>query len=272
MMDALAVVTQLRDLASEPQNREAIVQDQGCLPGLVLFLDHKDSNVVLATLQTLRYLAEWPSNVSTMKNELGMMVSLETLMEKGGLTDDITVLAKDVYDVLSSPVNTETFKTPAQQQRKNKSQFFINSSNKKAKTVTLHIEGLEGMDRRGMCEEALLKVKGVISFTFQMTLKRCTVRIRSDLSTESLATAIAATQILQAQQVVKNETGEEVLIPLSTSTTAIQENSKLPDYLPEDESPEKDLGKAVSRAGAKEDGGGSWLNSAATFLTRSFYW
>ena len=64
----------------------------------------------------------------------------------------------------------------------------------------------------------------------------------------------------------------KVLIPLSTSTTAIQENSKLPDYLPEDESPEKDLGKAVSRAGAKEDGGGSWLNSAATFLTRSFYW
>lgn len=51
MMDALAVVTQLRDLASEPQNRETIVQDQGCLPGLVLFLDHKDPNVLIATLQ-----------------------------------------------------------------------------------------------------------------------------------------------------------------------------------------------------------------------------
>lgn len=51
MMDALSVVTQLRDLASEPQNREAIVQDQGCLPGLVLFLDHKDSKVLFATLQ-----------------------------------------------------------------------------------------------------------------------------------------------------------------------------------------------------------------------------
>ncbi|KAG7234725.1 hypothetical protein INR49_004058 [Caranx melampygus] len=33
MMDALSVVSQLRDLASEPQNREVIVQDQGCLPG-----------------------------------------------------------------------------------------------------------------------------------------------------------------------------------------------------------------------------------------------
>lgn len=272
MMDALAVVTQLRDLASEPQNRETIVQDQGCLPGLVLFLDHKDPNVLLATLQTLRYLAELPQNISTMKNELGMMVSLESLMEKGGVTDDLTVLAKDVYDVLSTPVNTETFRTPAQQQRRNKSQFFINSSNKKAKTVTLHIEGLDGLDQRGMCEEALLKVKGVISFTFQMTVKRCTIRIRSDLPTENLATAIAATKVLQAQQVVKNETGEEVLIPLTTSNTAIQENSQIPDYLPEDESPEKDLDRAVSRTGAKEEGSGSWLNTAASFLTRSFYW
>lgn len=51
MMDALSVVSQLRDLASEPQNREVIVQDQGCLPGLVLFLDHKDPEVLLATLQ-----------------------------------------------------------------------------------------------------------------------------------------------------------------------------------------------------------------------------
>lgn len=50
-MDALSVVTQLRDLASEPQNREVIVKDQGCLPGLVLFLDHKSPDVLLATLQ-----------------------------------------------------------------------------------------------------------------------------------------------------------------------------------------------------------------------------
>lgn len=106
-MDALSVVTQLRDLASEPQNREEIVRDQGCLPGLVLFLDHQDQDVLLATLQVggwmvhaytyiylhiyqtvglslnvsqaLRYLAELPPNVPIMKNELGMMVSLENV-------------------------------------------------------------------------------------------------------------------------------------------------------------------------------------------------
>ncbi|MBN3303640.1 ARMC1 protein, partial [Amia calva] len=271
-MDALSVVSQLRDLASEPQNREAIVQDQGCLPGLVLFLDHQDAQVLFSTLQALRYLAECPSNVETMKNELGMMVSLENLMQRGEEKDDISVLANEVYEVLKAPINTQPPRTPEGPRRKVKPQFFINSSNKKAKSVTLHIQGLDNTNHRGLCEEALLKVKGVISFTFQMALKRCTVRIRSDLPTESLASAIAATKVLKAQQVVKNETGQEVLIPLRTTHATVQENSNLPDYLPEDESPEREVDKAISRTGAKQDSNGSWLNAAAGFLTKTFYW
>lgn len=188
------------------------------------------------------------------------------------MTTEITDLAKEVYSVLSSQTPRPACQTPEQQKKKNKPQFFINSSNKKAKSVTLLIQGLDGADQRGVCEEALLRVKGVISFTFQMALKRCTVRIRADLPTESLATAIAATKVLSAKQVVKNENGEEVLIPLSTSGSKVEENSHLPDYLPEDESPEKELDRAVSRTGAKQDTGGSWLNTAASFLTKNFYW
>ncbi|XP_078131570.1 armadillo repeat containing 1, like [Sander vitreus] len=270
MMDALSVVSQLRDLASEPQNREVIVQDQGCLPGLVLFLDHQNPDVLLATLQTLRYLAELPPNISTMKNELGMMVSLENLTGREGLSIDITALAKEVFDILSAPANPVP-RTPERERRK-KSQFFINSTNKKAKSVTLHIQGLDSTDQRGLCEEALLKVRGVISFTFQMASKRCTVRIRSDLSTESLASAIAATKVLSAQQVVKNEAGEEVFIPLNPCGGEVQQNSALPDYLPEEESPEREVDRAVSRTTAKEDSNGSWLNAAAGFLTKTFYW
>lgn len=48
--DALAVVNQLRDLAADPMNRRAIVQDQGCLPGLILFLDHPNPQVVYSAL------------------------------------------------------------------------------------------------------------------------------------------------------------------------------------------------------------------------------
>ncbi|XP_072297908.1 armadillo repeat containing 1, like [Eucyclogobius newberryi] len=271
MMDALSVVTQLRDLASEPQNREVIVQDQGCLPGLVLFLDHKNPEVLLATLQTLRYLSEMSPNIPIMKNELGMMVSLETLMERKGLSVDLTSLAREVYDILITPITARP--TTHDRERGKKPQFFINSSNKKAKSVTLHIQGLDGSEQRSLCEEALLKVKGVISFTFQMASKRCTVRIRADLSTESLATAIAATKTLSAQQVVKNEEGDEVLMSLNVSEAEVQQNTALPDYLPEDEdSPEKDLSRAVSRTTAKDDSSGTWLNAAASFLTKTFYW
>uniref|UniRef100_A0A3P9K3L5 Armadillo repeat-containing protein 1 n=1 Tax=Oryzias latipes TaxID=8090 RepID=A0A3P9K3L5_ORYLA len=271
MMDALSVVCQLRDLASEPQNREAIVQDQGCLPGLVLFLDHQDAEVLFATLQTLRYLAELTPNITTMKNELGMMVSLENLIGRDDLPVDITALAKEVYNILSQPANPAP-RTPERQRRK-KPQFFINSSSKKAKSVTLHIQGLDSTHQRSLCEEALLTVKGVISFTFQMASKRCTVRIRSDLPTENLATAIAATKVLSAQQVVKNETGEEVYIPLNPAGTEVPQNSALPDYLPEEEeSPEREVDRAISRTAAKEDSSGSWLNAAASFLSKSFYW
>uniref|UniRef100_A0A3Q0SBF9 Armadillo repeat-containing protein 1 n=1 Tax=Amphilophus citrinellus TaxID=61819 RepID=A0A3Q0SBF9_AMPCI len=265
MMDALSVVSQLRDLASEPQNREVIVQDQGCLPGLVLFLDHKDPDVLFATLQTLRYLAELSANIPTMKNELGMMVSLENVVTRDGLSVDITSLAKEVYDILSAPANPPPV-------RRKKPQFFLNSSNKKAKSITLHIQGLDST-QRSLCEEALLKVRGVISFTFQMASKRCTVRIRSDLPTESLATAIAATKVLSAQQVVKNEAGEEVYIPLKSSGVDVPQNSALPDYLPEEEeSPVREVDRAISRTTAKEDSSGSWLNAAASFLTKTFYW
>ncbi|KAI3364360.1 hypothetical protein L3Q82_011163 [Scortum barcoo] len=270
MMDALSVVSQLRDLASEPQNRAVIVQDQGCLPGLVLFLDHQNPDVLFATLQTLRYLAELSPNIPTMKNELGMMVSLENLILREGLSFDITALAQEVFDILNAPANPVP-RSPEREKRK-KPQFFINSSNKKAKSVTLHIQGLDSTDQRGLCEEALLKVKGVISFTFQMASKRCTVRIRSDLSTESLASAIAATKVLSAQQVVKNETGEEIFIPLNSSGVEVQQNAALPDYLPEEESPESEVNRAISRTTAKEDSNGSWLNAAASFLTKTFYW
>uniref|UniRef100_UPI00398E4ABE armadillo repeat containing 1, like isoform X2 n=1 Tax=Pristiophorus japonicus TaxID=55135 RepID=UPI00398E4ABE len=233
-MDALSVVSQLRDLASEPQNREAIVKDKGCLPGLVLFLDHCNLQVLQCTLQALRYLAECTSNREIMKNELGMMVSLKSLQERNHTSEDISILATEIYELLKKPVQAvEVGINNSSGTKKMQAQFFINSTNKKAKTITLQIEGLHNM---------------------------------------CLASAIAATKILQAYQVVKNESGEEVMIPLNSGTTKVEENLNLPDYLPEDEPPKKDQHKAISRTSAKENTNETWLNAAANFLTKTFYW
>ncbi|KAJ1192281.1 hypothetical protein NDU88_001592 [Pleurodeles waltl] len=270
--DALAVVNQLRDLASDPLNRRAIVQDQGCLPGLILFLDHPNPQVVYSALLALRYLAECRSNREKMKSELGMMLSLQNVIQKSTSPGDTKFLANEVFELLQSSNSSDYDNASEINSRRRKAQFFLGTTNKRAKTVVLHIDGLDDTSRRSLCEDALLKIKGVISFTFQMAIQRCVVRIRSDLKAEALATAIASTKVMKAQQVVKGDSGEEMLVPFQDTPVEVEQNTDLPDYLPEDESPSKEQDKAVSRVGSHMEGGGTWFSTAANFLSRSFYW
>ncbi|NXO75096.1 ARMC1 protein, partial [Sitta europaea] len=270
--DALSVVNQLRDLAADPLNRRAIVQDQGCLPGLILFLDHPNPQVVHSALLALRYLAECRVNREKMKSELGMMLSLQNVIQKTTTPGETKLLASEVYDILQSSNMSDMDNANEMNYRRRKAQFFLGSTNKRAKTVVLHIDGLDDSSRRNLCEEALLKIKGVISFTFQMAVQRCVVRIRSDLKAEALATAIASTKVMKAQQVVKSESGEEMLVPFQDTPVEVEQNTDLPEYLPEDESPTKEQDKAVSRVGSHPEGAASWLSTAANFLSRSFYW
>ena len=57
---------------------------------------------------------------------------------RAGLSGEVLSLAKEVHGILSAPV----IRTPERERRK-KPQFFINATNKKAKSVTLHIQGLD---------------------------------------------------------------------------------------------------------------------------------
>ncbi|XP_040282984.1 armadillo repeat-containing protein 1-like isoform X1 [Bufo bufo] len=267
-MDAVSVVTHLRNLASEPQNRASIVRDRSCLAGLILFLSHQEARVVEAALQTIHYLCENPHHCEIMRSELGMMVSLENI-RNSDLNNHIKLLAHRIHKSLSVPSHVHTPETKTKQHNL---QFFISSANKRAKTITLHIHGLDDLERKSLCEEALLKVKGVISFTFQIAIRRCTVRVKPDLATECLTSAIAETKVLKAQQVIKNDWGKEVYVPLPVMNNPVEKIQCLPDYLPEEESPQKDLEKALTRPTSKDESRGSWLNAAAGFLSKTFYW
>uniref|UniRef100_A0AAQ4P5E7 Armadillo repeat containing 1 n=1 Tax=Gasterosteus aculeatus aculeatus TaxID=481459 RepID=A0AAQ4P5E7_GASAC len=183
------------------------------------------------------------------------------------------LLASEIYEILQLAGKEEAEQAEAAAAScQRKAQFFLGSNNKRAKTVVLHIDGLDDSARRSLCEAALLKIRGVISFTFQMAVKRCVVRIRSDLTAEALGTAINSTKVMIAQQVVRTEGGEELILPFQEGSEAlVEENTDIPDYLPEEESPSEEQDKAVTRVGSITDGMG-WLNTAANFLTRSFYW
>lgn len=60
---------------------------------------------------------------------------------------------------------------------------------------SLYLRPFSRQTRRSLCEEALLKIRGVISFTFQMAVKRCVVRIRSDLKAEVFSLKWITTQV-----------------------------------------------------------------------------
>lgn len=64
----------------------------------------------------------------------------------------------------------------------------------------------------------------------------------------------------------------QLILPFQEdSAVLVEENTDIPDYLPEEESPSQETDKAVTRVGSITDGVG-WLSTAANFLTRSFYW
>ncbi|PIK55982.1 putative armadillo repeat-containing protein 1 [Apostichopus japonicus] len=308
-MAALGVVRQLRDLAADPQNRRKIVHDQGCLPGLVLLLDHNEEEVVSTALEALRYLCECPGNRPIMKAELGMMFSLEEIMQMKSCANKAKILAKQIHQkltaTLSGPLHeTKTQNTALnqQQQRRRSSTakpsskgFFLGTNKQNSKVVVLQVHGLKDQMCRKVCEDELLKVKGLVSFTFDMQKSRCTLRVKKEMRAETLVAAVARTTVMFADQVLKNEHGESVYLPLDPSSNIIchgwllsskiilsfgskpaladKENTSLPEYLPEEDLPITGLDKAVTKPGLTcDDQGGSWLSTAATFISNSFYW
>lgn len=275
-MDVLQVVRELRDLTVDPQNRATIVRDQGCLPGLVVFLDNSNPEVVATALEALHYLAEVPSNRGLMKNEVGLVISLRNVMRRTDYNRRIIQLAHGVHDLLIPPSGAHA--RPLTQARLPSSggNTFLGASNRKARTIVLHVSGLVDQDTRSALEDQLLSVKGVISFTIDCSRQRCTVRLRSDLKPEVICRAINSTIILTAQQVVKNELGEEVLLSFGPSHLHDEKENKhpvkLPDYLPEDEIDVKlEDDKAIEKSGVV-DGGGGWFSSVTGLIGKAFYW
>ena len=77
--------------------------------------------------------------------------------------------------------------------------------------MTLQINGMKDISSKRIVEEKLVRVKGVISITFDPSKKnRCVVRLRQEVTPEILCKAIAETKIMSAQQIIKKESGEEV--------------------------------------------------------------
>ncbi|XP_065843121.1 armadillo repeat-containing protein 1-like [Oscarella lobularis] len=257
-MDVLSVVQHLRELAADPRNRSTIAKDQSSLQSLVLFLDNDDEKVVNTALEALYLLAKTPTNHNAMKTELGMVISLQTIMKS-------EKSAKRTRD-LASAVHTKLCPSDGA----------IASSIKKVKQYVLQVKGLMDETCRRIAEEKLLSVSGVISFTFNMAKKRCTVRAKKEVKPSALCEAISSSKIMHAEQVIRKQTGEEMTLSYDSRPNQFESEPKNdPEYLPEPDLADMEENKTALARPEKESSANkssSWFGTVSGYLAKSLYW
>ncbi|GFS11647.1 armadillo repeat-containing protein 1-like [Elysia marginata] len=277
--DAIAA---MKAMASDPKKRVALAKDTTCIGGLVIVLSNPDAAVVKEALQTFLLLCECSESRRVLKDHVGMMDQLEKLAQRPENKDDLSQLAASLKAKLM--LSSEAPKAPLRDcsnisSRRNSTAKNQSLQGHKVKTVVLLLRGYQDKSDRDLCARLLLKVTGVISITFDLSKLRCIVRTKPDVKAEALARSIARSMTMTAQQVVRNENGEESFIAfgpnssIDHNTSCGKENTDLPDYLSDDSDSIIVDDKALKRP-TEEDKKKSagWFSAAANFLTNSFYW
>ncbi|KAI9137212.1 hypothetical protein BKA69DRAFT_938425 [Paraphysoderma sedebokerense] len=332
---AKLVVNKLYSLALNESNRETIAKDP-MIPALVLFLDNEDPDVVIRALKTLDLLSQSTSTQPIILNLMGLMVSLEKLIDENTKPEAVS-LATKLRKRLKTPVHLQQFpqdspfihrhqysQTSSIPRPKSYSsrprvfappptssvpfrtrQSIFSISPRKARTVTLEIVSPRLSDSeitRQTLEMELLKIKGIISFTFDVSSSRITLRVLQSITVEDvlreLVDRVSEVEKMSARQVVKAANGgEEVYLDIVSSkakTTNREEtpaeaaqpkddesdddnpydsedDEDGPQYLDEDEDPYdlEDYGakSVVTKDSSREDSG-SWFGTISGLVSK----
>jgi len=211
-MSAKEIVASLRALAADPANRSQIVRENSCLPGLVVFLQDKDSDVVFTAIEVVYFLSLHLTNRPLMAAEPGMVKAVKRLMVTGSIKEKKIAIAaytnlqahattaKASASNSSEPVTyteensqPEAQAEPTQAPPKSTNKQFSSAAqprplqarpglfgesvrSKSAHTFTVYVSGMSTEETRDQVEKVLIKVKGVVSFFFDLGEQKVVVR------------------------------------------------------------------------------------------------
>eukprot|EP00029_Vermamoeba_vermiformis_P002261 TRINITY_DN12639_c0_g1_i1.p1 TRINITY_DN12639_c0_g1~~TRINITY_DN12639_c0_g1_i1.p1 ORF type:complete len:291 (+),score=95.22 TRINITY_DN12639_c0_g1_i1:48-920(+) len=243
-MSAKAIVTKLKTLAADPANRTYIVKDQGCLPGLAVFMDDQDQDVVLLALEVIYFLSLETTNREVMAQQPGLLKGVRKLMATGKLKQKKVAIAaytnlqayadkSDEPSAPSTPNNTTT-PTPIAAAPQTPTStvagkirpggiFFsdsVRTSISQAQTCTVYVTGLKDERAKKIIGDCLLTVKGVISFIIDTNEQK--IVIRTVASPDVICQAVFSNTGMRASIGKEEEEEEE----------DDKENQR-PNYLPE---------------------------------------
>lgn len=174
-----------KDLAENDTKYASLLHDSTCLHGLVLLLSNNNHEIVLHVLQILLTLSKRPRGSSILSRVLGLSEQLNSLMNRTTVQvaneeDVIVTLAKHLYE--------QVFVT-RDDRLKNK-EMLEPMTHLKPKTVALRLYGVQHDTDIEAIRHALLRIRGVVSITFQLHKNRVIVCTVPDLNSEVLLQAV----------------------------------------------------------------------------------
>ncbi|XP_074643113.1 armadillo repeat-containing protein 1-like isoform X2 [Tubulanus polymorphus] len=283
--DGSLAIAAFKVMASDPLKRLALARDPTCIGGLVMVLSNSDVQIVKSALETLLLLTECKGEVEFLATFMGMKTQLQNLVANGTADNQVKNMAEKLLSIFSQECNKavlvkdtsntsiEGCITPKRAHRRKKN-FFLGGHAGKGKTIVLQIKGLKDKADMDICRNNIIHVRGVISITFNFAKKRAIIRTRLDLKPEVLAHAIAMSELMSAEQVLKGDDGNEIFLAFGADLTEDDEHNEadMPQYLPDEPSPVREGDQPLARRGPHEEQSSSWLSKAASFLSTSFYW
>jgi len=269
-----AIAKQLLSLSKEPDNQPFIVQEEGCLAGLVQYTQHDDIEVVLISTRALQFLSSHPANKATMKEFPNLVSNLLSAVSRANehgkikefvyeTLDNLNVSFKredqsfdeeEEYDTENQPhlanTNTTTQKG-ASKPGKSDSKF---GSKKPARpqgafrTITFNVPGVGDRAFRHDIEMAALQVEGVISVTVNVDKEHLLIGTR-DEGDEIVKSVVA--------ELAGDGLSVKVVVPRKAAQEAEDHNEEAgydddyPDYLEESdyETDEDERQETVARTG-----------------------
>jgi hypothetical protein len=161
-----AIAKQLLELSQDPANQPFIVQEQGCLQGLVSYTQHSDQDVVIMAVRTLQFLSTHPQNKKAMR-DFPALVDKLTLVSLNATTHsrakEFAALALVNLGVLTQQAEVWWGEKENTAEDVVDSQTNTAAGGGKFHTLVMQVDGLDDAGTCAVAQRVLVNVKGVIS-------------------------------------------------------------------------------------------------------------
>lgn len=267
-----AIAEQLLTLSKDPENQPFIVEEQGCLAGLVQYTQHDDVEVVLISTRALQLLSSHPSNAETMRKFPSLVENLLSSLSRSKEDDRLRQFVFETLDNLSISYKRDEYDNELLDEEN--SHRFANgcdgrndhfsskdSADRKPKrpqgsfrTITFSAPGLRDRAVRQKLEMMVIQIEGVISVSANTEKEQLLIGTRDEGNdiikdiVENLSTEDCSVRVVVPRRSAKHS--DSVDEPSSDREEGNGLDFECPDYLEEsDYDTDEEEYNAVARHG-----------------------